>query len=181
MEMRPELRAATFADQPALERLIEASVRELSASHYSPAQIEASLTTAFSIDTQLIADGTYYVATIAGELAACGGWSWRKTLCGGSHHVHRDPSPLNPATDAAKIRAIFVAPRYARRGLGTLLLRRAEEAATAAGFSRMEMGATLVGVPLYEREGYVEVERMNIPLRDGITLPVVRMVKVILA
>lgn len=177
--MHPELRAATFADQPAIQRLIEASVRELSASHYNPAQIEASLTTAFSVDTQLIADGTYYVAHVAGALAACGGWSWRKTLCGGSHHVHRDASPMNPAIDAAKIRAIFVDPRYARRGLGTLLLRRAEEAAIAAGFSRMEMGATLVGVPLYRREGYVEVERMNVPLRDGITLPVVRMVKVV--
>jgi GNAT superfamily N-acetyltransferase len=177
--MRVDLRKATVADQAPIERLIAASVRELSTATYTPAQIEASLTTAFSIDTQLIADGTYFVAEIAGALAACGGWSWRRTLCGGSHHVQRDGTPLNPQTDAAKIRAIFVDPRYARPGLGTLMLRNAEAEAAAAGFSRAEMGATLVGVPLYTREGYVEVERMNVFLRDGITLPVVRMEKVL--
>lgn len=177
--MKSEIRTATRADEAAIQKLIEASVRALSVAHYSPAQIEASVTTAFSIDTQLIDDGTYYVAEGADELLGCGGWSWRKTLCGGSHHVQRDGAPLDPATDAAKIRAIFIDPRHARRGLGTLLLRKAEAEAIAAGFSRLEMGATLVGVPLYQREGYVAVEHMNIPLKDGITLPVVRMVKTI--
>lgn len=178
--MDSALRTATITDQPAIERLIAASVRELSTATYTRAQIEASLTTAFSIDTQLIADGTYYVAQAGDELTACGGWSWRRTLCGGSHHVQRDGSALDPQTEAAKIRAIFVDPRYARRGLGTRLLRNAEAKAIAAGFSRLEMGATLVGIPLYQREGYMEVERMDIPLRDGITLPVVRMVKHVL-
>jgi GNAT superfamily N-acetyltransferase len=177
--MHAELRAATRADQAAIQQLIEASVRTLSAAHYNPAQIEASLTTAFSVDTQLIDDGTYFLAEVAGELAGCGGWSYRKTLCGGSHHVQRDGAALNPATDAAKIRAIFVHPRFARQGLGTLLLKRAESEAHRAGFSRLEMGATLAGVPLYEREGYIAAESMNVPLRDGITLPVVRMIKTI--
>lgn len=175
---RPDgLRKAELSDIPAIEALIDASVRGLATTDYTPDQIDAALRTAFSVDTQLIDDGTYFVVERDGQLAACGGWSYRKTLCGGSHHAVRDAAPMDPAVEAAKIRAIFVHPNWARQGFGRLLLRAAEEAAMAAGFHRFEMGATLTGVPLYLREGYQIVERIEIPLERGLLLPVVRMEK----
>jgi GNAT superfamily N-acetyltransferase len=130
----------------------------------------------------LILDGTYFVAEPAetGEkqpLAGCGGWSKRKTLFGADRGPGREPELLDPAADAAKVRAIFVHPEFARRGLGTLILAHVEAEARAAGFSRYEMGSTLTGVPLYLLKGYVEVERIAVPLRNGEALPVVKMVK----
>lgn len=173
------LRKTNAADIPALEKLIEASVRGLQAADYTPVQIEAALRTVFTVDSQLIEDGTYFVAEQNGETVGCGGWSQRTTLCGGDHHAARENALLDPLQDAAKIRAIFVHPLWARRGIGSLLLKAAEDAAIAAGFTRLEMGATLTGVPVYLRRGYRVVEEMAVPLEAGVTLPVVRMVKVI--
>jgi GNAT superfamily N-acetyltransferase len=187
------LRPATAADIPALGTLIEASVRQLQLHDYTPAQIDGSLGSAFGVDRQLIADHTYFVATPTSahnQLVACGGWSFRKTLCGSDtpHGIHsgphslygpaaRDASTLSPLTDYAKIRAIFVHPAFARRGLGTLLLAHCEAAAHAAGFTRFEMGSTLTGVPLYTLKGYIPRDRITIPLPNGELLPIVVMNK----
>lgn len=172
-----DLRKATLSDIPGIEKLIAASVRGLAKADYTPKQIESALRTAFSVDSQLIADGTYFVVEKCGNLIACGGWSYRKTLCGGSHHAVRNDALMDPSTDAAKIRAIFVHPDWSRHGIGTLILKAAEDAAIAAGFRRLEMGATLTGIPLYTRKGYREIERMDVPLDSGLTLRVARMEK----
>jgi GNAT superfamily N-acetyltransferase len=173
------LRVATMADVAGIRELIDASVRGLQAKDYSAAQIDASLQTVFTIDTQLIADGTYFVAfTEEEEMAGCGGWSRRKTLYGGDHQVGKiEPELLNPAVDAAKVRAIFVHPRFARMGLGSMILEAAEEAAVRAGFRRFEMGSTLTGVALYSLKGYREIERVMAPVGSGEEIQVVRMVK----
>ena len=171
------LRKADTADIPAIEKLIDASVRGLQAQDYTPEQIDAALRTVFTVDSQLIEDGTYFVVERDGEMIGCGGWSQRKTLCGGDHHAVRESTLMDPLLDAAKIRAIFVAPRWARQGIGSILLKAAEEAAMNAGFRRLEMGATLTGVPVYLRRGYRKVETMTVPLENGVTLPVVRMEK----
>jgi GNAT superfamily N-acetyltransferase len=176
----PTLRTAMAADLKAIRDLIAASVRELQ-HEYSEGQREQALASVFTPDTQLIADHTYFVLEDSdGALAACGGWSWRKTLYGGDHyHASRDTGPLDPATDAAKIRAFFVHPGWARRGLGTRLLEACERAAWDAGFRRCEMGATLSGVPLYERHGYQRTAEILVDLPGGERLPVVRMEKVL--
>ena len=176
----PTLRTATAADLKAIRDLIAASVRGLQ-QEYSEGQREQALASVFTPDTQLIADGTYYLLEDSdGALAACGGWSWRKTLYGGDHHhASRDAGPLDPATDAAKIRAFFVHPEWARRGLGTRLLESCERAAWDAGFRRCEMGATLSGVPLYERHGYQRTAEILVDLPGDERLPVVRMGKVL--
>lgn len=180
------LRLANEGDIPALHQLIEASVRGLQAEDYTQAQIEGALGTVLGLDTQLIQDGTYFVAETADspalgaksrELAGCGGWSKRKTLFGADRGPGRAPELLDPAIDAAKVRAIFVHPQFARRGLGSLILERVEAEAWAAGFRRYEMGSTLTGVPLYQLKGYAEVERIGVPLWNGEALPVVKMVK----
>jgi GNAT superfamily N-acetyltransferase len=184
------LRLATEEDIPALHALIEASVRGLQAGDYTQAQIAGALGTVLGLDTQLVRDRTYFVAEAADDLdtldqsaearkhlAGCGGWSKRKTLFGADRGPGREPELLDPATDAAKVRAIFVHPAYARRGLGSLILARVEAEAAAAGFKRCEMGSTLTGVPLYRLKGYVEVERIGVPLWNGEALPVVKMVK----
>ena len=173
------LRVATVEDVVGIRGVSDASVRELQAGDYSAAQIEAALATVFTIDSQLIADGTYFVALVdSGELAGCGGWSKRKTLYGGDNQVKKIvPELLDPAVDAAKVRAIFVHPRFARMGLGSLILEASEKAAVAAGFRRFEMGSTLTGVALYGFKGYVEVERVDVPVGRGESIEVVRMVK----
>ena len=171
------LRLATKADIPALQELIEASVRGLHGGEYTQAQMDGALGTVLGLDTQLIQDRTYFVAEAAGRLAGCGGWSKRRTLFGADLGPDREPELLDPARDAAKVRAIFVHPEFARRGLGSLLLARVEAAAWAAGFRRFEMGSTLTGVPLYRLRGYTEVEHLAVPLVNGEALPVVRMVK----
>jgi GNAT superfamily N-acetyltransferase len=174
------LRAATVEDVPGIRKLIEASVRALQAGDYSPEQIEGALATVFTVDSQLIADGTYFVAlTEDGELAGCVGWSFRNTLYGGDHQLEViEPERLDPDVDAAKIRAIFVHPRFARQGLGSLILAAAESAAERMGFRRFVMGSTLTGVPLYWQRGYREVGRFAVPVGDGERIEVVRMVKV---
>jgi len=166
-------------DVARIRELIEASVRGLQAGDYSAAQIEGALATVFTVDSQLIADGTYFVAlTDDAELAGCGGWSFRRTLYGGDHQVEKiAPERLDPTVDAAKVRAIFVHPRFARMGLGSLILSEAERAAVEQGFSRFEMGSTLTGVALYTLKGYRETERRQVPVGGGEMIEVVRMVK----
>ncbi len=182
--MKPafRLRLATESDIPALHELIEASVRGLQTSDYTAAQIEGALGTVLGLDTQLIRDKTYFVAEALVQNAqernvGCGGWSKRKTLFGADRGPGRVPELLDPGTDAAKVRAIFVHPEFARRGLGSLILARVEAEAAAVGFRRFEMGSTLTGVALYKLKGYVEVERIEVPLANGEALPVVRMEK----
>ena len=174
-----QLRLATSSDIPALHALIEVSVRSLQANDYTPSQIEGALGTVLGIDTQLIRDQTYFIAESSKEnrIAACGGWSKRKTLFGTDRGPGREPELLNPATDAAKVRAIFVHPDFSRQGLGSFILATVENAARGAGFRRFEMGSTLTGVPLYKLKGYVEVDRIAVPLANGEALPVVKMVK----
>jgi GNAT superfamily N-acetyltransferase len=174
-----DLRVASEEDLPRIRELIQASVRGLQTGDYTPEQIEASLKTVFTTDSQLIADGTYFVAgTEGGEIAGCGGWSRRKTLYGGDHQMEKiEPELLDPAVDAAKVRAIFVHPRFARMGLGGLILKAAEQAAADAGFRRFEMGSTLTGVALYSLKGYREMERVQVPVGDGEQIEVVRMIK----
>lgn len=216
--MEPAIRKAVLADVPVLRRLIEASVRGLQARDYTEAQIEGALRSVYGVDTQLIADGTYFVAeavveqagaapdsAIAAEegvsvsgsgeeregtagqsgsaveqkpvIVGCGGWSQRKTLFGGDQWNARQDDLLDPARDAAKIRAFFVHPDWARRGIGTLILEACENAAKAAGFKRLEMGATLSGVPFYAAKGYAALEDVSVPLGNGESLPIVRMAK----
>ena len=174
-----QLRVATIEDVVAIRALIDASVRGLQAGDYSAAQIEASLATVFTTDSQLIVDGTYFVAPAEdGLLAGCGGWSKRKTLYGGDRQVERaEPELLDPATEAAKIRAIFVHPDHARKGLGTLVLKAGEDAAAAEGFRELEMGSTLTGLSLYRLKGYVEAERHMAPIGDGLAIEIVKMRK----
>jgi len=177
--MNLRLRKAVADDIPRLRELIEASVRGLQAEDYTPAQIEGALESVYGVDTQLIADGTYFAVESpdGAEIIACGGWSQRKTLFGGDQFAEREDLLLDPTRDAAKIRAFFVHPRWARSGLGSLMLAACENAARAAGFMRMEMGATLSGVPFYRAKGYAEVENQAVPLNNGETLPIVRMAK----
>jgi len=175
--MIPRLRPAVPADIPRLREIIEASVRGLQAQDYSPAQIEGALTSVYGVDTQLIADGTYFVVEADSQIAACGGWSKRRTLYGGDQFSAREDSLLDPHHEAAKIRAFFVHPHWARQGLGTLILEACEKAALQAGFTRLEMGATLSGIPFYRAKGYIELEKQKVPLGNGETLPIVRMAK----
>lgn len=179
-----KIRPAVPADVPVLRELIDASVRRLQAQDYSPAQIDSALRTVFGVDSQLISDGTYLLAETADAnasaqpvIVACGGWSKRKTLYGGDRWRDRQDDLLDPAKDAAKIRAFFVHPDWARRGIGTLVLDACEQEARAAGFTRFEMGATLTGAKLFQERGYFPVERIEVPLENNITLPVIHMVK----
>ena len=149
------LRPATLDDVPALERLIAESARGLTRGDYSAAQIEAALGSAWGVDTELIRDQTYFVAEADGAIVACGGWSRRRTLFGGDARPDRDASELDPAVDAAKIRAFFVDPEFARRGIGRAILDRCERDAIAHGFTRFELMGTLPGVKLYATRGYV--------------------------
>jgi GNAT superfamily N-acetyltransferase len=176
------IRLATTADIPVLRELIDRSVRVLQREDYSPEQLDAALGTAYGVDTQLIADETYYVVEAvpsSGEkvLAACGGWSKRRTLYGSDHGPYRDNAMLDPARDAAKIRAFFVHPEWTRRGIASLILKTCEDAAYARGFRRFEMGATLTGVPMYAARGYAKGEQIQVPLPNGLSLTVIRMAK----
>jgi GNAT superfamily N-acetyltransferase len=179
------IRVAVPADVTRLRELIDASVRVLQADFYSQEQIDGALASVYGVDSQLIADGTYFVAETAGadsaatEVVGCGGWSKRRTLYGGDQFAGREDSLLDPARDAAKIRAFFVEPRWARKGVGSLILSTCEAAAIAAGFTRLEMGATLSGVAFYREKGYAALERLAVPLDSGAVLPVVRMAKFI--
>lgn len=171
-----QLRPATLADVPALRLLIAASVRGLSRADYSEAQIEAALRSAFGVDTQLIRDGTYFVAEATpAEPVACGGWSFRRTLYGGDDQPGREADALDPACEPARIRAFFVHPAWARRGLARAVLARCEDEARARGFTAAALLATLPGLPLYRALGYVAADPREYPLPDGGTITFVPM------
>jgi GNAT superfamily N-acetyltransferase len=177
-----KIRLAAPGDTPTLHELIHASVRGLQSHDYSHAQLEAALDTVYGVDSQLIADGTYFaVESLAPPneplIVGCGGWSKRKTLYGGDIWTAREDTLLDPRTSAAKIRAFFVHPAWARHGIGALILDACESAAKSAGFSRLEMGATLTGVPFYQAKGYMPLESLEVPLRGGLSLPIIRMAK----
>jgi GNAT superfamily N-acetyltransferase len=172
-------RLATFIDIPELQNLIALSVRGLSTGYYTDKQIESSIKHIFGVDSQLITDGTYYVLEQNNQIVACGGWSKRNTLYGGNQYKEKEDPLLDPAIDAARIRAFFVHPDYARRGIGRKMINLCEQAAIAEGFKAFELGATLPGVPLYEAMGYIAIERVDAQLADGETLGIVKMRKVV--
>jgi GNAT superfamily N-acetyltransferase len=171
------LRLARLDDVPALEALIPLSVRTLQAPYYSEAQMEAAQGAIFGVDRQLIADGTYFVAESDGAIVGCGGWSKRKSLFGGDAARGEQDPLLDPACDPARVRAFFVHPEWTRRGIGKAILAACETAIVEARFPVAELVATLAGEPLYLAGGYAEVERYEIPMSGGLTLPVVRMKK----
>jgi GNAT superfamily N-acetyltransferase len=172
-----QLRQATPTDSGAIETLIGRSIRGLGAGDYSAETIEAALQGAFGLDTQLIEDGTYFVVEEADRLLGCGGWSFRRTLFGSDARAGRDAGVLDPRTDAAKIRAFFIDPAAARRGIGTALLEHCESAARRAGFRRAEMMATLPGVRLYQARGYLAQAKVHYPLGDDLAIELVPMSK----
>jgi GNAT superfamily N-acetyltransferase len=175
------IRLANLADIAALEELIRESVSVLSAEFYTSGQIASALTHVFGVDTQLIVDGTYFVAEIANEIAGSGGWSKRKTLFGGDRSKSgKVDQLLNPAVEAARVRAFYVHPRWSRKGVGSRILTSCEDAARLAGFSRIELVATLPGEPLYTARGYEKAEAMQIRTPDGESLPAFRMTKSLL-
>jgi GNAT superfamily N-acetyltransferase len=174
--MMDTMRPAVAGDLPALHTLIEISVRALSRDRYSVEQVESALRHVFGPDTQLIADGTYFVITTpAGELVAAGGWSRRRTLYGGDQMKAAEDPLLDPACEPARIRAFFVHPAWARRGLARRLYERCAAEATAAGFRQLELMATLPGEPLYRALGFEAMESTEPVLPDGVRLPLVRM------
>ena len=172
-----KLRLATLEDTHAIEALIELSARGLSTEDYSAEQIEGALKQAWGLDTQLIEDGTYLVVEEGGDLVACGGWSFRKTLFGNDAEKDRDASIIDPKTGAAKIRAFFVHPDFSRQGLGTLILSQCEEAAIQQGYTQLELMATLPGLRLYEYHGFVGEHSIEYPLDDELTITFVPMTK----
>lgn len=171
------LRLACEADVSALQALIPLSVRALQAPYYSQAQMEAALGPVFGVDRQLIRDGTYFVAEQDGLIVGCGGWSRRRSLYGGDSDREREDALLDPQRDAARVRAFFVHPDWARRGIGRSVMVACEKAILASGFRTVDIVATLAGEPLYAAFGYAVVERYTIPTRDGLSLAVVRMHK----
>ena len=176
------LRQARLEDVTELETLIAVSARTLLAPWYLPAQVDAAVGSVFAVDTQLIEDGTYFVAAQDPTILGCGGWSRRKTLFGADRgHTSDAASVLDPARDPARIRAFFVHPACARRGIAAALMRHCEQAAADAGFKTMELVATLAGEPLYAAFGFAAIEHFEIPLSGSLTMPVVRMSKNIAA
>lgn len=171
------LRPARLDEREALEALIAVSARELSRDDYRPEQVEACLGTVFGVDTDLIADGSYLVVEVDGVSAACGGWSRRKTLFGADAFSGHDSGFLDPAVDAAKIRAFFVHPAFARRGLGRRLLEACETAARAHGFKALELMGTLPGVKLYRTLGFEPGAPVLVPLKGGLDIEFVPMRK----
>ena len=173
------IREATLDDRPALEALIARSIRTLGAGDYTGAQIEAALRGAFGVDTQLIRDRSYFVVHDAdGRMVGCGGWSRRRTLFGSDAREGRDAAELDPAVDAAKIRAFFVDPDAARQGVGTLLLEHCEARARAHGFRRFELMGTLPGVRLYAARGYRPGAPIQHRLTPDLTIEFVPMEKI---
>ena len=175
--MSCSLRLANDADISELETLIGHSVRELQSAYYSAAQMDGALGSVFGVDRQLIRDQTYFVAEQDGSIIACGGWSKRASLFGSNAARAIDDAPLDPLQDAARIRAFFVHPEHARRGLGRAILFACEDAIRAARFRSIELVATLPGVPFYLAFDYEAGERSEVPLVNGLRLPVVRMSK----
>jgi GNAT superfamily N-acetyltransferase len=171
------IRKATLDDRAAIERLIAESARGLSRGDYSGRQIEAALAAVFGVDTSLILDGTYFVAERGGELIGCGGWSRRKTLFGGDRAAGRDAGELDAQSEPAKIRAFFVSPAHARKGVGRAILAACEAEARAFGFRSLELLATLPGVRLYRACGYEAGARVEYEVGEGVRVEFVPMRK----
>lgn len=173
------IRKAVFNDQPEIEKLIAESVRGLSRDVYNEQQIELSIKSVFGVDTELIADETYFVAEAEdGKIVGCGGWSKRKTLYGASiYSQSRNSELLNPETDAAKIRAFFIHPDFARKGIGTAILEACEKEAKDYGFKSAEMMATLPGVKLYKVRGYEGDEEVRVPVSENVDIICIKMRK----
>ena len=171
------IRKAIMEERDAIRDLIAASARLLSREHYSEAQIEAAIAGVFGVDTDLIEDGTYLVAEIDGQLAGCGGWSRRKTLFGGDQYSSRDTGYLDPQSEAAKIRAFFIHPDHARKGIARAILSRCEDEARAQGFRALELMATLPGIEFYKSCGFVETGNFDLDLTDTVKLELVPMRK----
>jgi GNAT superfamily N-acetyltransferase len=170
-------RIAVEADLPALKALMGRSIGELQRGFLSEAEIAASFGI-MGLDTQLVADRTYFLVEAGGQLAGCGGWSRRATLYGGDHTTAvRDPALLDPAKDAARVRAMYTDPAFTRRGVGRLILSLCEAAASAEGFTRVQLMATLAGIPLYRACGYAEIERTSGGPVNGVAVPLVLMGK----
>ena len=170
-------RLATEPDLPVLKNLMALAIGELQRGFLDDAQIAASHAV-MGLDTQLVADRTYFVIEDDGRLAGCGGWSRRATLYGGDHSTAlRDEALLDPIRDAARVRAMYTHPDFARRGVGRLILSLCEAAAAAEGFARVELMATLSGEPLYRACGYREIERTAAAPVDGVIVPLIRMGK----
>lgn len=176
----PLIRPATLHDVPALQTLIATSARALSVGFYTLEQVEAAVAYVFGVDTQLIADGSYYIADALDGAAAAGGWSARRTLFGGDQMKGDVDQRLDPATDPARIRAFFVHPAWARQGLARQIYGTCARAAWAAGFRQFELMATMPGVPLYSALGFEEVEPVTIVLPGDVAFPLVRMQRAIL-
>jgi GNAT superfamily N-acetyltransferase len=170
------LRRADAADLPALRTLMDAAIGALQAPFLSPEQVLASFSI-MGLDTQLVADGGYFIVESGGRIAGCGGWSRRATLFGGDHSAGRDAALLDPATDAARMRAMYTHPDFVRRGVGRTILSACEAAAAADGFKRCELAATLAGEPLYLACGYRQIERFDARTPQGVEVPLVRMGK----
>lgn len=174
----PLIRLARLDELPLLKDLLYRSVRKLQSSDYTAQQIESALIYIYGIDTRLILDGTYFAAEIDGEIVGCGGWSKRKSVYGGDQAKVSDSDNLrNPATDPAAIRAMFTHPDFARRGIARAIMHEAESAARRAGFKRLELLATLTGMPVYEKSGFTPVRAENMFMPDGVVLPAVYMEK----
>ena len=172
------IRKATREDKPAIADLIANSARRLCGEDYSSTQIESALETGvFGVDSALIDDGTYFVVEMEGRLVGCGGWSKRRTLFGGDVFAGRDAETLDSRSEPAKIRAFFVHPEWARRGIGRRILERCESEARAQGFHSLEMMATLPGVRMYRALGYDVGERVDFEMDDGVSIEFVRMDK----
>jgi GNAT superfamily N-acetyltransferase len=171
------VRQATLAERDVLQDLIARSARGLSTADYRAEQIEGALQGAFGVDSQLIQDGTYFVVEEDGVIVGCGGWSFRKTLFGGDKRRERDAAELDPRTDPAKIRAFFVDPAHARRGIGTMLLDKCEAEARLRGFSHAELMSTLPGIRLYSARGYTGVEQVQYEVAPGVVIEFLPMSK----
>lgn len=169
-------RLAAPGDMPALQQLMTAAIRELLPQFLTPEKVEASFAV-MGVDSQLIEDGTYFILEEDGAMAGCGGWSRRATLFGHNHTAGRDSRLLDPTSEPARVRAMYTAPPFVRRGVGRRILELCEAAARAEGFSRTELGATRGGEPLYRACGYIEIERLEVPTPNGVTVPITRMGK----
>lgn len=169
------VRVATVADADYLNTLIANSARALSRGYYTDEQIESAITNVFGVDSVLVNDGTYLVAELEGKIVGCGGWSMRKKLCGGDQHLADQTAFLDPQVDAAYIRAFFVDPEVSRRGIGKILFEACANRAAEAGFSSLELMATLPGVPFYKKLGFRTIETVNDVLANGTEIQFVHM------
>jgi len=171
-----ELRLAKAADEPAMRAIMDRAIAELLKPYLAPDAVSASFEI-MGLDSQLIADGTYFAVCDDGVIVGCGGWSRRATLFGGDHSAGRDAALLDPARDPARVRAMYTDPAHTRRGIGRMILAACEDAARAEGFTHVELAATLAGEPLYRACGYEVIERFSARTSAGVDVPLLRMGK----